>query len=141
MYLLKTEANFDSAHFLHGYEGKCSSIHGHRWRIVVEISADSLHSSGQLRGMIVDFSQLKKDLNILADGFDHALIYEKGSLKPETVTALRSENFRLVKVEFRPTAENLAKHFYDALSELGYIVQSVSVYETPENCAVYTDNL
>ncbi len=137
MYLLRTESSFDSAHFLGGYEGKCSSIHGHRWRVVVEISAESLHTNGQLRGMIVDFSQLKKDVRSLADSLDHALIYEKSTLKPDTVTALREENFKLIKVDFRPTAENFAKYFYDALDELGYTVHSVAVYETPENCAVY----
>ena len=35
MYILKTESSFDSAHFLSGYEGKCSNLHGHRWRIVL----------------------------------------------------------------------------------------------------------
>ena len=38
MYTLKTEHSFDAAHFLYGYEGKCSNIHGHRWRVVLEVS-------------------------------------------------------------------------------------------------------
>ena len=40
MYTLKTEHSFDAAHFLYGYEGKCSNIHGHRWRVVAEVSSD-----------------------------------------------------------------------------------------------------
>ena len=60
MYTLKTEAAFDSAHFLSGYEGKCKNIHGHRWRVVAEIFSDKLVDSGQERGMLVDFSQFKK---------------------------------------------------------------------------------
>jgi len=32
MYGLKTEASFDSAHFLTDYYGKCENLHGHRWR-------------------------------------------------------------------------------------------------------------
>ena len=35
MYLLKTSASFDSAHFLSGYNGKCANIHGHTWKIEV----------------------------------------------------------------------------------------------------------
>ena len=35
MYGLKTEASFDSAHFLTDYYGKCENLHGHRWRAVV----------------------------------------------------------------------------------------------------------
>ena len=55
MYTLRTESEFDSAHFLSGYEGKCSNIHGHRWKVVAEVSADKLVEDGQERGMLVDF--------------------------------------------------------------------------------------
>ncbi|MCM1133501.1 MAG: 6-carboxytetrahydropterin synthase QueD [Ruminococcus flavefaciens] len=137
MYYLKTSANFDSAHFLHGYNGKCANIHGHRWVVEVKINGDSLQESGEKRGMLIDFGDLKKAVRDLADDFDHALIYESGSLKPETVTALNSENFRLIEVPFRPTAENFARHFYELLSAQGLAVSSVTVYETPDNCAVY----
>ena len=36
MYVLQTEQSFDAAHFLKDYKGKCSNIHGHRWRVVVQ---------------------------------------------------------------------------------------------------------
>ena len=52
MYTLKVEHSFDSAHFLYGYEGKCRNIHGHRWKVEVEIKAENLIQSGQLRGMV-----------------------------------------------------------------------------------------
>ena len=42
MYILKTEHSFDSAHFLAGYEGKCANIHGHRWRVEIEVQAEEL---------------------------------------------------------------------------------------------------
>ena len=60
MYTLEAEASFDSAHFLSGYEGKCSNLHGHRWRVLAVIKADELKKDGQLRGMIVDFGDLKR---------------------------------------------------------------------------------
>ena len=137
MYILKTEAAFDSAHFLSRYNGKCSNLHGHRWKIEIEISSEKLVADGQCRGMIVDFGNLKSDLKVLADSFDHAFIYEKGSLKTETVAALNSENFRLIEVDFRPTAENLAEYFYNAMQDKGYNVRTLTVYETPNNCASY----
>ncbi len=140
MYVLKTEAAFDSAHFLYGYEGKCSNLHGHRWVISAEITAEKLHKNGQLRGMVTDFGNIKKDLKDLADSFDHAFIYEKNSLKNETVSALKNENFNLIEVDFRPTAENFAEYFYMRLEALGYSVGSVTVYETPNNCARYSRN-
>lgn len=137
MYTLKTEASFDSAHFLAGYEGKCSNIHGHRWKIIVEVSKEALSSEVQTRGMVVDFGTLKSDLRQLADQLDHALIIEKDSLKPLTLQALIEEGFRVITFEFRPTAENFSKYIYDEMQNKGYPVKQVVVYETPENGAAY----
>lgn len=137
MYLLKTEHSFDSAHFLAGYDGKCRNIHGHEWRVVIEISRDSLNTSGQTRDMIVDFGQLKKDVKYEVDALDHALIIEKGSLRQTTLEALHAEDFRIIELPFRPTAEQLAKYFYERITSYGYHVYSSSVYETPVNCATY----
>ena len=51
MYILETEQSFDSAHFLSGYKGKCSNLHGHRWRVVARIAMDELNKEGQPRDM------------------------------------------------------------------------------------------
>ena len=139
MYILKTDHSFDSAHFLAGYEGKCSNIHGHRWKVEVEVMSEELKEDKQLRGMYVDFSTLKDDLRERVDYLDHALIIEKGSLKEKTYEALLEEGFRILEFDFRPTAENIAKYFYDQMVLAGYRVKIVTVYETPNNCASYTD--
>lgn len=137
MYQLTTHASFDSAHFLSGYEGKCSNLHGHRWKLEVTVESERLEKSGQTRGMIVDFGQLKNDVKWLADEFDHCLIMEKGTLKAKTMEALEEEKFKMILVEFRPTAENFAKYFYDRVRKMGYQVSFVKVYETPNNMAGY----
>ena len=100
MYYLTVENSFDSAHFLHGYEGKCSNLH---------------------------------------DFYDHAFIVEEGTLKEKTVEALNEENFRLIFVKFRPTAENFSKFFFEEVKKKGYNVSKVCVYETPNNCAAYSE--
>ena len=139
MYKLKTSSSFDSAHFLAGYNGKCSNLHGHRWKVEVVISSDTLISEGEKRGMIIDFGDLKKELRSLTDSFDHAFIYEKGSLKNNTVDALKDEGFKLIEIDCRPTAENLAEMFFHIIEKRLIIPDSVTVYETPENCAVYEE--
>ena len=139
MYKLKTKASFDSAHFLKDYEGKCSNIHGHRWTVEIEVGAETLEHDTQNRGMVVDFSNLKKDLREIADYFDHSLIMETGSLRQPTEDALIAENLRIVKVDFRPTAENFAKYIYDEMTSRGYKVIEASVYETPNNVASYCE--
>lgn len=139
MFIIRTEQSFDSAHFLAGYDGKCSNLHGHRWRVIAQVCSETLQTQGQLRGMVTDFGDIKHDLKVLADEYDHAFIYEEGSLKDRTLEALHEENFHLIAVPFRPTAENFAKHFYMLLKVKGYHMHSVEVYETPNNCAIYME--
>ena len=165
MYYLKSEAAFDSAHFLSGYDGKCKNLHGHRWRVIAEIKSETLSNEQQTRGMIIDFSDLKSTLKSLCDSLDHSLIYEEGSLKSKTVEALKGicdnldhcliyeegslksktiealkdEDFKLISVPFRPTAENFAKHFFDELKNKGFDVNKVEVFETPNNSAAYSE--
>lgn len=138
MYTLQTNASFDSAHFLKGYEGKCSNIHGHRWSVEVTVASEDVEETGPLQGMIVDFKTLKEDLKSLADALDHSLIIEKGSLREKTKEALEEEEFRIIELPFRPTAENLARYFYERMEEKEYQVVLVKVYETPNNCAGYS---
>ncbi|HBI85066.1 MAG TPA: 6-carboxytetrahydropterin synthase QueD [Ruminococcus sp.] len=137
MYKLKTSAAFDSAHFLAGYKGKCANLHGHRWTVEVEVGGEDLQETGEKRGMIIDFGDLKAAVRSLADFYDHALIYECGSLRETTLAALREEQFRLIEVPCRPTAENFARLFHEKLTAQGLPVQRVTVYETPDNCASY----
>ncbi len=138
MFTLVSENSFDAAHFLHGYNGKCSNIHGHRWRVVVEIFSDKLSDDKQTRGMVVDFDTLKEDIKQEVDYFDHSLIIEAGTLKEKTYEALKEEGIRLIELDFRTTAENFSKYFYDRFEKKGYNVKQVSVYETPNNCATYS---
>lgn len=137
MFKLKTEKYFDSAHFLHGYKGKCKNIHGHRWRVIVELQSEKLIDKGEKEGMIVDFGDIKRDLGKLCDYFDHSLIYQKDTLRKETLKCLVDDDFKVVEVDFRPTAEMFSYYFYKEISQLGYNVKSVEVYETPTNSAIY----
>ena len=84
-------------------------------------------------------SCMKKAVRALADIYDHALIYESGSLRIKTVDALLEEGFRLIEIPYRPTAENFARMFFQKLKEQGLRAESVTVYETPDNCAVYEE--
>ena len=139
MYILKTRASFDGAHFLKDYNGKCANIHGHRWMVTIEVGSETVETEGPYRGMVVDFGKLKGDLMEETAKLDHMCLIEKGSLKPSTVEALNEEGFTLYELDFRPTAENLAKYFYDIMSTRGYSVVRARVFETPENCAEYSE--
>ena len=137
MYGLKTEAAFDSAHFLTDYYGKCENLHGHRWRVVVYLAQQELQTEGTMRDMVLDFGVFKRAVRELADSLDHTFLVEEGSLKSSTISALEDEGFSLTILPFRTTAENLARWFFDRLVERGLPVGQVDCYETPNNCAIY----
>ena len=132
MYIVKTEDSFDSAHFLARYNGKCRNIHGHRWRVVIEIAGENLDD-----GMVVDFTDIKAALKALTDNLDHSLVMEKDTLKPQTYECLVDEGFRIMIMDFRPTAETFAKYFFDEIKNKGFNIRAAEVYETPNNCARY----
>ena len=138
MYTLKTEAAFDSAHFLTDYYGKCENLHGHRWRVVVYIAQDHLQTSGTMKDMVLDFGAFKREVRALADSLDHTFLVEEGSLSDATLAALREEGFSLYMLPFRTTSENLERYFAEKLIEKSLPVSSVEMYETPHNCAIYT---
>ncbi|MCR4601615.1 MAG: 6-carboxytetrahydropterin synthase QueD [Clostridia bacterium] len=140
MFILRAENAFDSAHFLSDYEGKCRNIHGHRWKVQVEVQGRNLVEEGQNRGMVLDFGELKNDLKEECDALDHSLIFERGTLKEKTIEALSEENFRMKVVDFRPTAENFSKYFYERMKQRGYDVRMSTVYETPSNRASYIED-
>ena len=105
--------------------------------MVAELAAERLSEEEQTRGMVLDFGDLKQFLKGMCDNLDHCLIYESGSLREKTVEALTGEEFRLVEVPFRPTAENFARYFYEETAAAGFPVHRVEVYETPTNYAAY----
>ena len=107
--------------------------------MVVEIFSDTLKSDTHSGGMLVDFDELKDTIKREVDYLDHCLLIEKNTLKPKTYEALTEEGIRIVEMDFRTTAENFSKYFYDKITEKGYQVKKVSVYETPNNCATYSE--
>lgn len=137
MYGLKTQASFDSAHFLTDYYGKCENLHGHRWNVVVYLQQDQLQQEGTMKDMVLDFGVFKKAVRELANALDHTFLVEEGSLKPTTIAALEDEGFVLTILPFRTTAENLARWFFEQLEQRGLPVSQVDCYETPNNCAIY----
>jgi 6-pyruvoyltetrahydropterin/6-carboxytetrahydropterin synthase len=66
-YQLMVNADFCAAHFLMGYDGKCSNLHGHNWQVKLCVQGDELNEIG----ILVDFKVLKSLLNTILDALDH----------------------------------------------------------------------
>jgi 6-pyruvoyltetrahydropterin/6-carboxytetrahydropterin synthase len=66
------ETKFDAAHYLPSYEGKCRNMHGHTWKLTVEIEPTYLNQ--KLKGMILDFKEFKEVVNQVLDRLDHKVL-------------------------------------------------------------------
>lgn len=141
MFILKNEIQFDTAHYLSGYEGKCSNIHGHRYRLVVELASETLHQDGQERGMVADFGQVKTLLRQIAEQYDHKLLIEDNADGQAVARKLAEmpNQFAVCLVPYRPTAEEMSRDIYRQIKSAGYPVYSVELFETPVNSCIYRE--
>lgn len=142
MFKIKSEVQFDMAHYLSGYVGKCSNIHGHRYRLIAKLAAEKLHEDGQLRGMVDDFSNFKRALKEIEDTFDHKLIIENNKEGQELAKKLQEmpNDFAIYFVPYRPTAEEMSRDIFNRLKAKGLSVCEVELFETPNNSCIYTED-
>jgi len=122
-YTLKILADFASAHTLRDYPGDCSRMHGHNWKVEVEVTAMALNK----HEMGMDFKTIKTATRELAKTLDHRYLND---IPPFDVR--------------NPTAENIAQHFYQHLSNTLNIdtarVSAVTLWETERACVRYTED-
>jgi 6-pyruvoyltetrahydropterin/6-carboxytetrahydropterin synthase len=90
------ETNFSAAHQLHGYPGHCGRLHGHTWKIRVEIETDRTDEIG----ISVDFRKLKEITESVLEPLDHHHINQ--------IPPFDREN---------PTAEHLSRYLYREVRE------------------------
>ena len=116
MYIVTVKMDFNAAHRLREYKGKCESLHGHNWTVEVSVKNDCLKNNG----MVIDFTCLKKDLEKTLEVLDHKFLNEIIPFK-----------------ENNPTSENIAKYIYDKLKAIYDNLNKVTVFETPTSSASY----
>lgn len=127
------------AHRQPKHDGHCALIHGHNWGIKVEFSSDKLDECG----FVVDFGKLKP-LKRYLERFDHALVVNQDDDRIAELQAMSDSGLaRLVVVE-SCSSEGLAKHFYDAFTEIlaneygGRVtIKALVVTEDSKNSATY----
>jgi 6-pyruvoyltetrahydropterin/6-carboxytetrahydropterin synthase len=95
MFEVTVQDTFSSGHYLRDYYGKCENPHGHNYRVVVTLIGDQLEPNG----LLLDFKLLKRILQPAIQYLDHKMIND---LEPFT--------------SLNPSAENLAKYFFDRTS-------------------------
>jgi queuosine biosynthesis protein QueD len=122
MYTVTIQTEFSAAHIIRGYNGPCSRLHGHNWKVTVEAKTDVLDTIG----MSVDFYVLQKKTEEIVSKFDHR---DMNSIPP-------------FDKELNPTSENIARYIYDELKKLLPVnvkLSFVAIGETGQYTAKYSE--
>jgi len=124
MFEVTVEDSFAAGHYLRNYKGKCENPHGHNYKVRVTLAGKELDKAG----LLLDFKELREVMKDVIDRLDHQMINDL-----EPFTALN------------PSAENLAKYFYDQANlKLDQVsrgrvrVKNVTVYETDTTTETYS---
>ena len=123
MYEVTVEAGFSAGHYLRNYHGKCENPHGHNYKVRVTLAGRDLDATG----LLLDFKQLKHVLRPVIDRIDHQMLND-------------IEPF----LTLNPSAENIARFFYDQTNEqlaemtAGRVrVKDCTIWETDTTSATY----
>ncbi|HVZ15691.1 MAG TPA: 6-carboxytetrahydropterin synthase QueD [Terriglobales bacterium] len=123
MFEVSVEDTFAAGHALRGYRGKCENPHGHNYKVQITLNGERLDNIG----LLFDFKDLKAAMNEIIERLDHKFIND---MEPFT--------------ELNPSAENMAKYFYEEIRSLlrdrtedRVKVKLVKVWETDTTTATY----
>jgi 6-pyruvoyltetrahydropterin/6-carboxytetrahydropterin synthase len=123
MFEVTVEDTFAAGHALRGYRGKCENPHGHNYKVRVRLAGETLDGVG----LLYDFKDLKGVMSEIIDRLDHQYLNDV-------------EPFQ----ELNPSAENLARYFYQeanhklrAATDGRVRVKDVTVWETDTTTAKY----
>ncbi len=121
-YTLKIVTDFAASHALRNYEGACQRLHGHNWKVEVEVEATKLDDVG----MGIDFKVIKNATKDVLEKLDH---YHLNEIPPFD--------------EINPTAENIAayifRHLAEKINQPHISVNAITVWETERACVRYTE--
>ncbi|SEO29982.1 6-carboxytetrahydropterin synthase QueD [Propionispora vibrioides] len=122
MFELTIIVDFEAAHHIPDYPGKCCRLHGHNWKVEVSVKGNQLNTLG----MLIDFKELKAEVQAIIGKLDHFYLNE-------------IEPFCRIS----PTAENIAKYIYDELANHAGLaetvtVASVKVWESAHSAVSYS---
>lgn len=129
------EFRWEMGHRLPEHSGLCRNIHGHSYRMIVEINGEVLSN-----GMIIDFYDLGLIVKPILEKLDHSfLVYIKD--KP-VLDFLKKYKMKMVVVEYLATVENICKDITEKIAsefkkqKVKNISEiSVKIFETPNSFA------
>ena len=131
-------------HRVTNHRSKCRNIHGHSYTIVVGVDDKLVTTPGASdQGMVMDFSDIKTIMmEEIDEKFDHGFAMWKEDPLVSFFKEQLDGGMKVILLDFIPTAENLAKHWFALLGkrliEKDIAIEFIEVYETPTSTAKYT---
>jgi 6-pyruvoyltetrahydropterin/6-carboxytetrahydropterin synthase len=111
--ILRKEYGFEAAHFIYNHPGKCRNLHGHSYKLFVNLEG----AVNTETGMIIDFDDLSKVVNErVIKKLDHHFLNDLIPLS---------------------TAENISVWIWNELSAHLPGLCQIELYETADNCVIY----
>ncbi len=132
--------NFETAHALYGYDGKCKNIHGHSYKLFVTVKGvPNLDPANPKFGMVIDFGDIKKIVKSeVVDQFDHAILLNEDSPHKQLGEDLKKEGHKVIFTSYQPSCENMLLDMVGKISpHLPETVelQSIRLHETETSYA------
>jgi 6-pyruvoyltetrahydropterin/6-carboxytetrahydropterin synthase len=137
--------DFESAHALYGYDGKCKNIHGHSYHLYVTVIGEPISDlDNPKNGMVLDFGDLKRMVKEqIVNVFDHSVVLNQNSPHIELAKTIEGYSHKIVLVSYQPTSENMLFDFAKRIkSQLPQNVSlhSLKLYETANSYAEWFAN-
>ncbi len=101
--------HWEMGHRLPFHTGGCANIHGHSYKLWVEIEGEVDDN-----GMLMDYGDMKDAVKPVLDRFDHSFLCDEHDDVMRTFLA--TTNFKVVHVPFTTTAEHIVVHLLDLLT-------------------------
>ncbi|MCD7969930.1 MAG: 6-carboxytetrahydropterin synthase [Alistipes sp.] len=142
------EFSFEASHLLEGYDGACSQIHGHSYRLFVTVKGiPNPDPADPKYGMVMDFGALKKIVrSLIVDKYDHSLVVRRTPENSAFLETLKGRFDRIIETDYQPTCENMLPRFASVIASAlpaGVSLVSMRLHETATSFAEYfaEDNL
>ena len=143
MLTITRKLEFDAGHRIPNHRGDCRNLHGHRYVLHITLSGEVQDIQGDSsEGMLMEFTDVKQLAEKhLVSLWDHAfLVYEHDVPVRRFLDSL--PDHKTVVLDRIPTVENLAQTAFDILrdvyerqSDQNLVLESIRLYETPNNWA------
>ncbi len=97
------EFHWEMAHRLPFHNGGCQNVHGHSYRLWVEVEGEP-----DLQGMVMDYLDLKAVVEPLVKQLDHSFLCDRAD--ELMMQFFHHNSLKVNYVDFPTTAENIAVH-------------------------------